>query len=75
MKITQRCLFDDKVYEMDIPNLTSEMLQEGICRRANGDAIQDCFPELNAGEREFLLTGTPPHVWDAMFARYHDCGI
>lgn len=29
--------------------------------------VQDYFPELNAGEREFLLTGITPKEWDALF--------
>ena len=30
--------------------------------------IQDAFPHLHAWEREFIMTGTPPHVWEEMFA-------
>lgn len=34
----------------------------------DGMLIQEAFPFLTAEEREFLMTGTPPHVWDEMFA-------
>ncbi len=37
--------------------------------RQNGALIQDAFHFLNAGEREFVMTGTPPRVWDEMFGR------
>jgi hypothetical protein len=67
MKITQRCRLNGQVYEMNIPKLTPEMLQEGMARRHAGGMIQDCFPTLTPSEREFLLTGTPPNVWDSMF--------
>jgi hypothetical protein len=29
--------------------------------------IQDVFPELNADEREFMISGTHPACWDEMF--------
>jgi hypothetical protein len=29
--------------------------------------IQDFFPELNADEREFLLTGVTPEEWNRFF--------
>ena len=35
--------------------------------RRQGALIQTAFWFLNADEREFLLTGTPPDVWDAIF--------
>jgi len=67
MKITQRCRFNGQIYQMEIPKLTPGMLQDGFTRRAGGASIQECFPELSPAEREFLLTGTPPNVWDSMF--------
>lgn len=36
----------------------------------NGALIQDAFFFLTADEREFIMTGTPPHVWDEMFAEH-----
>ena len=46
----------------------SEMdLHEGFHRYAGGDLLQDAFPFLNAGEREFLKTGITPQEWDAEF--------
>jgi hypothetical protein len=32
-----------------------------------GMFIQDVFPELNADEREFMISGTHPACWDEMF--------
>jgi len=67
MKITKVCGLNGKTYTLDIPALTPERLAEGMQQRANGELIQEAFHFLNAGEREFLMTGTPPHVWDEMF--------
>jgi hypothetical protein len=30
--------------------------------------IQSAFSYLDADQREFVMTGTPPHVWDEMFS-------
>jgi hypothetical protein len=32
-----------------------------------GTLIQDAFPELNAQQREFMLTGTTQDEWDDVF--------
>ena len=29
--------------------------------------VQDAFPQLNADQREFLISGSTPEEWDAMF--------
>lgn len=67
MKLIRTCAFDGISYTMDIPALTDELLQKGLDARANGALIQDAFPFLNADEREFIMTGTTPEKWDAMF--------
>lgn len=33
----------------------------------NGGMIQNCFPYLNADERELLMTGIDAQMWDEMF--------
>jgi hypothetical protein len=30
--------------------------------------IQNCFPHLNADEREILMTGIDAQAWETMFA-------
>jgi hypothetical protein len=32
-----------------------------------GPCIQDAFPHLSAGEREFLMTGVTPAEWENLF--------
>lgn len=33
----------------------------------NGVSIQNAFPHLNSNDREFLMTGITPEVWDDIF--------
>ena len=37
--------------------------------RSGGLLIQDAMPELDAGRREFLMTGITPAEWDAAFKK------
>lgn len=66
MKITKTCGLDGKTYTMEIPLLTPDKLADGMEKYENGMLIQDAFNYLNADEREFLMTGTPPEVWDKL---------
>lgn len=67
MQITAVCQLDGKVYTMDFPNMTETQFRISKKMWDEGALIQDAFPFLNADQREFLMTGTPPQVWDAMF--------
>jgi len=62
MKIARQNPLTGKVNEMDI-DVTSEQL----ARWQSGELIQNVMPELDAGEREFLISGITPDEWDAMF--------
>ena len=68
MKLTKRCVFNGNYYTMDFPTMTEEMYENSkklwVDERM---VIQTAFNYLNADEREFIMTGTPPHVWDEMF--------
>ena len=68
MKLTERCRFNGKIYQMDLP-MTQAQWDTASLAHQNGALIQDAFHFLNAGEREFVMTGTPPQVWDEMFGR------
>jgi hypothetical protein len=39
----------------------------GIKARQNGAFVQDAFPELTAGERELLISGTCDACWERFF--------
>ena len=38
----------------------------------SGTLIQEAMPNLNADQREFLISGTTPAEWDAMFSEGED---
>jgi len=37
-----------------------------------GSLVQEAFPQLNADQREFLMTGFTPELWDATFGGDED---
>ena len=39
---------------------------EDAQRWVNGEFIQNCFPYLNADEREILMTGIDAQAWETM---------
>ena len=41
---------------------------DGHARRAAGELVQNAFPELPAGLREQIISGTHPACFDALFA-------
>lgn len=68
MKLTNVCQLNGKMYSMEI-NCTPEQLNAGRKAYRQGALLQNAFPFLNANEREFVKTGTPPHVWDQLFGK------
>jgi hypothetical protein len=62
MRIVRKSPFTGKINVMDL-NIT----QEQLLRYQNGALLQNAFPHLSAGEREFLKTGITPEEWDATF--------
>jgi hypothetical protein len=51
---------------MEIPLSHLEFEKRTILWQS-GMLIQDAFPMLSAGEREFIKTGITPQEWDEMF--------
>jgi hypothetical protein len=45
---------------------------EDAQRWVNGELIQNCFPHLNADDREILMTGIDAQAWEEMFAGSED---
>jgi hypothetical protein len=68
MQLTKRCQFNGQIYTMDFPNMTEEQYATALMRYDLGALIQEAFFFLTADEREFIMTGTPPHIWEQMFA-------
>tara|TARA_R110000822_G_scaffold87809_2_gene203996 strand:+ start:235 stop:438 length:204 start_codon:yes stop_codon:yes gene_type:complete len=60
MKITKTSPFTGKVATLDLP-----ITQERIDAWQNDNTmVQEAFPELNADQREFLMTGITAEEWD-----------
>lgn len=38
-----------------------------VIRWQDGENIERAFPDMDAGERELLITGTHPDCWDTLF--------
>lgn len=48
-------------------NCSAEQYKQGVRAYASGKLIQDAFPFLSAGEREFLISGITPDRWNSIF--------
>lgn len=60
MIITRQSPFTGDMNEMDLP-VTIEQLEAYY---TEGVLLQNAFPHLSAGEREFIKTGITPTEWD-----------
>jgi hypothetical protein len=67
MEVYKKSMMSSSVVSMDLP-VTEKQLEQYQNRAG---AVQDIFPGLCAGEREFLMNGTTPKEWKKMFGR---CG-
>jgi hypothetical protein len=57
--------FDGVVRERDI-----DVSVEELNLWLNGMLIQDAMPHLSWMDREFIISGTTPEMWDAMLKKY-----
>ena len=64
MHFTRRSPLSGKEHTKDIP-VTPERWADYKARRSG--MIQDAFPDLTPGEREFLMTGITEDEWDLLF--------
>jgi hypothetical protein len=56
-----------EVRTLDLP-----VTEEQIAAYAAGELIQNAFPHLSAGEREFIKTGITDEEWDELFGGDED---
>ena len=47
-----------------------EVSSEGYAEWQGGELIQEALPELSAGERELLMSGTWDPCWDELFGDF-----
>lgn len=63
MLITRVSMLTGKRRTREIP-----VTDEQVTRFMNGDElIQNIFPQLSAGDREFIMTGITEDEWDSIF--------
>ena len=76
MKIKKVSQLTGEVHEMDI-SVTPEHLFAAVTYWAENPRshIQDAFPNLSSGEREFLLTGITPEEWDKSVRTSSDLSV
>lgn len=69
MKITRYCGYSEKDETFEV-NLSEEEYQHwlSIKDQKNRPNIQDVFPFLSPDEREFLISGMTPEIWDQFCA-------
>lgn len=58
---SKTCSVTGNVFELTVSN-------EQLNKWKTGTFIQDAFPELTAGQREFIKTGITPEEFDSMFS-------
>lgn len=64
MKVTRVSPLTMKKTTLDLP-----ITEEQMAKYQLGDTlIQDAFPNLTPGQREFILTGIPESEWDEAFS-------
>jgi hypothetical protein len=62
MQITRRCPFTGAINTLEI-----NVLQEEIDDWSSGTVAQRAMPSLTPDEREFIMTGIMPDVWEDTF--------
>lgn len=68
MKITKVNPFDGTSTTIDMP-----ITEEQYASWRKGMLVQNAFPQLNADEREFLISGIPPGKWDEYMGNDEVC--
>jgi hypothetical protein len=63
MLIERICPLSGENKRQDIP-----VTQEQLDAWRSGALIQNAMPHLSADEREFIMTGITPDVWEELFA-------
>ncbi len=62
MKITRRDPVTGKTHTVDLP-----ITDEQVVAYQEGALVQQAFPNLNADQREFIMTGIVPQSWAHLF--------
>ena len=69
IQVTRQSVITKKINTMELP-ITQEHLD--IYETVGDILIQDAFPNLDAEQREFILTGITPQEWNDTFGGDED---
>lgn len=72
MKIERTSPFTGKVHVMDLPVAQEDLARCWSLSKTGTEHVQDVFPQLSAGEREFLISGITPEEWDQFLGSEND---
>lgn len=63
MLVKRQSQYSGKVHEIDLP-----ITEEQVLKYINGNmTVQSAFPNLDASQREFIMTGITQDEWDELF--------
>lgn len=65
-RVTRKRGFGPDTRTMDLP-VSAVRVAGWVQQGFGGPTIQDLFPELDADQREFLMSGNTPEDWKEMF--------
>lgn len=71
MQVTRTSPLTGKATTLDLP-VTQAQLDEFALPAGQRRYVQDIFPECDAAQREFLMTGYTQEDWDAIFPPEED---
>ena len=71
VNVSRWCPITRQYATMDLP-ISQQEYESALKQWNDGALIQNCFPTLNADEREFLMTGMTPDVWKSVFGEDAD---
>ena len=67
IKVIRKNMFTGKKNSMVLDTTTEKLELYFDSDPLDRPYVQDIFPNLNADEREFLMTGTTPKEWNERF--------
>jgi hypothetical protein len=69
--VYRTCMLTGDVEQMTF-NVDPQVFAEAHAQRMQGALIQDAFPFLNADQREFLMSGITPVIWNRYFGEFEN---
>ena len=65
MQVTRKSIFSGTIRTIELP-ITKEQLES---YEKGNKLLQNAFPNLTPGQREFIKTGITEYEWDKMFGK------